>query len=121
MRKSLGMTLSLLLLTGATPVAAAALCQSLPLHRLNARAWVARATGEQGFHANLSVIELARGVVVFNSGPGLHVAEKLRCSIAAEIRKPVLRVVLPQSLPENVLGSAAFPDALILSHASNST
>lgn len=107
----------LLLITAQT--VSAATCKSLLLERLNAQIWVARATGDEGYLANLSVIELPQGVVVFNSGPGLHVSEKLRCAIRTKFKKPVLAFLLPQSLPENVLGSAAFRNARII--ATNKT
>lgn len=112
-RNNLRMMLSILLLITARMVSAES-CDSQPLDRLNAQVWVARATGEAGYLANLSVVELPRGMVIFSSAPGLHVSGKLRCAIAMKFRKPVLAIVLPQSLLENVLGSAAFPKARII-------
>jgi hypothetical protein len=96
---------------------AAPACEGLRLERLNAAVWVAKATQSEGFRANLSVVVLPSGVVVFSTGPGLHVAEPLRCAIAKNIGKPVLRIALPQSLPENVLGSAAFAKVIVMATA----
>lgn len=115
----------MLLLVCSRPVLAAALCPGpvVALQRLSPTLWrVPGAAGEtsevnRGQISNLLVVHDRQRTWLLGSGPSPVIGRALACRLKARTGWVVTDVIAPWPRPELVLGTTAFPQARVWSHA----